>query len=218
MERDRFLSRVASAARRARHLEHSADDPGLLVPALADGDLVELFRSAATAADAVVHDAAPVAVITEVAERIGAHDYLSWDPEELPDPRILDSLRERGLASMPSSVPAGAASRLDHQAGYEPVLLGVTGAEAGLAESGSVVLRSGPGRPRMASLIPLVHVVLLETSAIHRSLAHWADRHADSMRNAANVVFVTGPSRTGDIEMKLTKGVHGPKEVHIVLL
>ncbi len=38
------------------------------------------------------------------------------------------------------------------------------------------------------------------------------------MRDAANVVFITGPSRTGDIEMKLTKGVHGPKEIHIVLV
>jgi L-lactate dehydrogenase complex protein LldG len=216
MDRDAFLARVRAATAQARSLEAAGEDPGLHVPSLDEADLVERFRQAATAADAIVVEESPAEVISILADRLGTDRFLGWAESRLPVHGLYPVLAESGITPLPDVVPD--ANRLDHQMGYEGVLLGITGAEAGFAESGSLVLRSGPGRPRMASLIPLVHVALLERSAIHRSLAHWADVHADGMRDAANVVFITGPSRTGDIEMKLTKGVHGPKEVHIVLV
>ena len=216
MDRDVFLGRVRQAAARARSLETAREDPGLHVPSLDGGDPVELFRHAATAADAVVTDESPAQVVSGLAARLGTNRFLGWAKEELPVSGLDDELDASGITPLPDFVSSD--HRLEHQMGYEGVLLGITGAEAGFAESGSLVLRSGPGRPRMASLIPLVHVALLERSTIHRSLAHWAEAHANGMRAASNVVFVTGPSRTGDIEMKLTKGVHGPKEVHIVLV
>lgn len=70
----------------------------------------------------------------------------------------------------------------------------------------------------MASLIPDVHVAFLRRSDIHRSLAHWAAEHGDVLSAHTNVVFITGPSRTGDIEMNLNIGVHGPKQVHVILV
>ena len=216
MERDAFLARVKAAASQARSLEAAGEDPGLHVPALDGGDPVEIFRQAAAAADAVVTDASPADVISGVAGRLGTDRFIGWAEEELPVSGLYADLAAAGLLPLPNVVADD--RRLEQQMGYEGVLLGVTGAEAGFAESGSVVVRSGRGRPRMASLIPLVHVALLPRTAVHRSLAHWADVQADGMRDAANVVFITGPSRTGDIEMKLTKGVHGPKEIHIVLV
>ncbi|MGA7281908.1 MAG: LUD domain-containing protein, partial [Acidimicrobiia bacterium] len=109
-------------------------------------------------------------------------------------------------------------TRLDDQLEYGDLTLGVTGADAGLAESGSVVLGHGPGRPRMASLIPETHVVLLEAPSIVRTLSHWAEKNPDSARRTANLVVITGPSRTGDIELQLNLGVHGPRQVHIVVI
>ncbi len=79
-----------------------------------------------------------------------------------------------------------------------------------------MVVRSGPGRPRMASVVPLVHVALLRVDRIHRSLTHWmAGRDVAS---AANVVAITGPSKTADIEQNINVGVHGPRHLHVILL
>ena len=96
--------------------------------------------------------------------------------------------------------------------------MGITGAEAGFAESGSIVLRSGAGRPRMASLIPLVHVAVLRRDRIFRSTSHWMASEGSTTNGEANVIFVTGPSKTGDIEMILTLGVHGPRYLYVVLI
>ena len=91
-------------------------------------------------------------------------------------------------------------------------------ADAALAESGSLVLVHGEGRPRMASLIPDVHVALLDMSLLAYGLAHWANDNPELVADTASLVIVTGPSRTGDIELILNLGVHGPRHVHIVMI
>lgn len=216
MEREAFLARVRAAVAIDRVPGPPAEDPGLLVPSLPTVDLVERFTEALQAVEGVVHTEDPAGVIAEVAARHEATEYLSWDPEQLPVTGLLDELDRRGLRRVEAAVPAE--GRADHQLSYRGLRLGITGAEAGLAESGSIVLRSGPGRPRMASLVPLVHVALLPAGRLHRSLAHWAAEEAGSAAEAANLVVISGPSRTGDIEQHLTLGVHGPKHVHVVLV
>ena len=96
--------------------------------------------------------------------------------------------------------------------------VGVTGADALLAESGSVVLASGPGRPRSASLLPPVHVTIARTDRIYFSLEHLLAAVPSLGSAGSNLVAISGPSRTADIEMTLTRGVHGPGEVHVILL
>jgi L-lactate dehydrogenase complex protein LldG len=87
-----------------------------------------------------------------------------------------------------------------------------------------MILVSGAGRPRSTSLLPPCHVALFDRTALVESLRQvgvfleaW---HADGQAPAAGAAinFITGPSRTADIELTLTRGVHGPKEVHAIFV
>lgn len=93
------------------------------------------------------------------------------------------------------------------------IQVGVTKALCGLADTGSVLVTDGKGDPLKASLLPEVHIVILRAADIYPSLSD----AINLVKNKAAAVFITGPSRTADIEMTLTIGVHGPKEIHVFL-
>ncbi|MCC7435804.1 MAG: lactate utilization protein [Methanoregulaceae archaeon] len=90
--------------------------------------------------------------------------------------------------------------------------VGITWADLAIAETGSVVLSTGPDRPRLASLTPPTHVVLVREEAIVAHLEEAMPAYASGRTS----VLVTGPSRTADIEGVLVRGVHGPGELIVV--
>lgn len=112
---------------------------------------------------------------------------------------------------------AEAAGFVVHRGGDVPAIegAGVSRALYGLAETGSVVLAASPEEPRARSLLPSVHVSLLDESRILPGLAELFEAVGDDLPSA--LAIVTGPSRSADIEQHLVVGVHGPGEVHIVL-
>ncbi len=93
--------------------------------------------------------------------------------------------------------------------------LGVSGARAALAETGSVVLGSGPGQSRLATLLPPVHIALVAHSQLTTDIFTWLAARDGLL--PANLVLVGGPSKTADIEQTLAVGVHGPKQFIVVL-
>ena len=93
------------------------------------------------------------------------------------------------------------------------ILVGVTKAICGLADTGSILQADGEGSPLQASLLPEIHIMVLKSSNILSSLPDAMRLPLVKEANAA--VFISGPSRTADIEMTLTIGVHGPKEIHV---
>lgn len=216
MDRDIFLGRVGRAAMSSRLPAPAPIDPEL--PTLPTEDLVSLFRERAQKVDAVVHGPtnahAVPKTVTGIAAGHHAHSFVAWD--DLPAAGVVSALSSAGLDRLAHDVPTD--ERVQHQLGYMELDLGITGADAGLAESGSVIMLHGAGRPKMASLVPAIHIALLELTRMHRTLAHWAQQHPDAVRETANLVVVTGPSRTGDIEQQLNLGVHGPKHMHVVLI
>jgi len=216
VDRDQFLGRVAAAVRTA-----DLPPPSVVwdrLPETDVEDLVMLFRQRAIDVNAVVHGpmgkhGAPRAV-AGIAAGHRSRSFVAWD--DLPSSGVSSALTAAGLERVVDRMDNE--NRLDHQLEYRDLDLGITGAVAGLAESGSVILSHGPGRARMVSLIPEVHVALLDVANMHWTLSEWAHRNPNAAIETANLVVVTGPSRTGDIEMKLNLGVHGPRHVHIVLI
>jgi L-lactate dehydrogenase complex protein LldG len=93
---------------------------------------------------------------------------------------------------------------------------GVSTALYGLADTGSVVLAAGPDEPRANSLLPDTHITLLAEDRILPGLAELFAAVGADLPSA--LAIVTGPSRSADIEQKLAVGVHGPREVDVVLL
>jgi L-lactate dehydrogenase complex protein LldG len=139
-----------------------------------------------------------------------------WDPREIPLPGLDSALARRGVRVL--SYDAEDLTSADRRQELAGALVGITGAHAGLAETGSLVLASGPGRSRLASLLPPLHVAVLRRDLIVESLADLVAQRPELMTAGANVVCITGPSRTADIEHTLTRGVHGPREVHVVVV
>ncbi len=214
MERSELLARVRVAQAAAILPRHPTEDPGGLVPDLGDVDLTERFIDGARATAAEVHTEPVDQAIWTVIDRYDIENYMSWDADRIDG---LDRLPD-GLRRIHTETPRGPEGRAEHNAGYMDCQLGITGAEAAFAETGTIVVRSGPGQPRMASLVPLVHVAVLRRDRIFRSASHWAADPSARMSEGSNVVFITGPSKTADIESIVTLGVHGPKHLHIVLV
>lgn len=101
---------------------------------------------------------------------------------------------------------------------FDAIDAGVTGVDAGIADTGTLVLRPGAQEPRTLSLVPAVHVAVVMASRLYASLpvALRALSLPDDM--PSNLLLISGPSKTADIQQTLAYGAHGPKELVIVLV
>lgn len=172
--------------------------------------LVDQFVREAEKQAAVVHRAADDEQAREHLAGLlaGQQRIASWDPGEIALPGLGPLLQEEGIAIA--------------EPDDEAPEMGLTGASAGLAATGSLVLASGPGTYRNTSLLPPVHVAVLRAEQLLPDLESWfalqRERDFVDVRQASNIVIVTGPSRTADIAMELVMGMHGPRELHVVLI
>ena len=83
--------------------------------------------------------------------------------------------------------------------------------DAALAETGSLVVTSGAGKSRMATLLPPVHIAMLPESCLHMDLFTWTAAREGPL--PANLTLISGPSKTADIEQTMAVGVHGPRRL-----
>jgi L-lactate dehydrogenase complex protein LldG len=98
-------------------------------------------------------------------------------------------------------------------------LVGITGAFCAIAETGTLMLLSGPETPAAASLLPETHVAVVPAGRIVRAMEDgWALARAERTKLPRAVNFVSGPSRTADIEQTINLGAHGPYRVHILIV
>jgi L-lactate dehydrogenase complex protein LldG len=185
--------------------------------------LLERFTRELTTLGGHVHHANGPGAIAEIVFRIasangGEATVLAWGPDQLPVPGVLDALRATGLTVLDGHVPGNKVERKARMRDLERASVGLTGVVGAIADSGTIVVASGPGRGRLASLLPPVHLALVPRPALHPSLASFLSVSSPVVTASGNVAFITGPSRTSDIELISTRGVHGPKDVHIVIV
>ena len=101
--------------------------------------------------------------------------------------------------------------------------IGITGADYALAETGSVIVLPRKGLARLISVVPPVHIALVRAEDLLETLddlflLRRLEYHQQGGEMGSYLNFITGPSRTADIEMTIVEGVHGPKEVHMIIL
>ena len=177
-------------------------EPERIRPALASTDLVEAFTLRAST-PAVGTTVERVAALTDLPGAVARY------------------LERHGLPGRIALEPAPALRALDwggcelhaQPASDEPVA--VSQAVFGIAETGSLVLHSGPHTPVLLSFLPLHHIVVLRAADILPYLDDYAARAAPAPRNAN---LITGASGTTDIEGSYVRGAHGPGFLHVVVV
>ncbi len=145
---------------------------------------------------------------TALAELVAAETVKKatlWTTPDLAEWGVARSLEALGVEIVPAQADKHLVAACE---------LGVTGVDAALPETGTLQLYSSPERPRVVSLLPRVHLAIFTPAALRADL-HQAFASA---KDAGYSVFVTGPSRTSDIELTLTLGVHGPKSLYAWVL
>ena len=182
----------------------------------AGADIVQRFCAELTAAGGIAHHADIITDVVRVVESIlqplHAHKLLlsaGGAVERLGLPSILRDLGYdvRVVNETPTRDELFAAD------------VGITNVHRLIAETGSVVVATSPSEPRSASLLPLVHIAIAERSQILPDLFDLFDLYAPTQSlPPACLTLITGPSKTGDIELKLVTGVHGPGEIHVILV
>ena len=150
--------------------------------------------------------------VLSLAQEKGAKRLLRWDDEEL---ERLDV--DRPLTEAEVEVAVWRDLNDFREVSVEADI-GLTTAEWAVAETGSLILAGGPGRGRTVALLPPTHVAVIPVERVLSTVSEAIEKYAEAERLPANVCFHTGPSRSGDIEMSLTIGMHGPGDVRVVLV
>jgi L-lactate dehydrogenase complex protein LldF len=179
-------------------------DPNLLHPLDARPSALQTFTTELSALGGQAIACTAASLPAAVAACLREHNVSrlqAWAEDCLP-PGLLEALHQDGFETLLAPDPELPA--------------GLTGALLGIADTGSVVVTSGAGRPLTASLLPPVHLCVLRQSDLLPDLPA-ALRHP-ALRRSSAAALITGPSRTADIEMTLTIGVHGPGTIIVFIV
>jgi L-lactate dehydrogenase complex protein LldF len=209
-------------------VEHFEDGPAEQIDASSSlpvstshKDLVTLFGEELSALGGTFirckPEHAPDEVVTQL-QNNGVQQVLAWETNEQHLQAVLRRVTDEGIKTLdPVVAPTG--NRQMHHEVLGTAGAGLTGAFAGLADTGTLVVPAGEGRSQLASLLPPVHVALIPAGSIYRDMGDWLRAGGGEMvRDASCVALISGPSRTADIEMTLTIGVHGPGTLIVICL
>lgn len=206
--RDAMLQRIREAVAAGNHAGGSPPlpDRGKVGYQGGGDDLVARFRSEWTAAGGKLH---VVPDVTAAARVIA----------ELAQARSIRRVLLGGGKRLEAVCPAGVDIVAESPSAWFGADMGISGVDYLVAETGSIILASRPEQPRSLSLLPPLHVAFAERSQLIPDLFDLFEVLGMRLPELpSSFSVITGPSKTGDIELRLVTGVHGPGEVHVVLL
>jgi L-lactate dehydrogenase complex protein LldG len=216
------LARVREAAHAGRAYRVHVPQVELVTGYVGGGeDLVVRFVAEAQAvggfAEVALDLAAARVRLTELLRQYSVRSALCWQHPVLERLRLSELLSELDI----SRSDYGNLASLPHDQRRAQILgaeIGISSCTYAVAETGSLAVASGPGTERVASLTPPIHVAVVTADQILPDLfdlfARFETAGLDSL--PSNLVLITGPSKTGDLELKLTTGVHGPGKWHVI--
>ena len=203
--RTEILQKLSQAP--ALALDNQKSDSVHVVPNLSENpaEMLTRFIAEAEKLTCKIHQVADEEeAVEEILSLIeGEEKILGWSFDKIGLPNLETALNEKNIHVDESANP---------EARY-----GITGIDAALAATGSIILSSGAGKPRMASLLPPVHIAVLRSKQIIPDLESWVASQED-LTESSNVFIISGPSKTADIAMELVMGMHGPQELHLILI
>ncbi len=212
--RQRTLGNIRAALNRSGPLSQSVADtlnarlkkPIPNIKPTLDGDPVERFIEKIQAVSATVTHAAGMDEVSQaVAKHLEAHD-LPFDIVVAPDP---------DLEEIPWSNRFG----VERRAAVGDDRVSVTGDFAGIAETGTLVLLSGPESPTTLNFLPDDHIIVLKTERIVPHMEDvWVKLRKERKKMPRTLNFITGPSKTADVEQTIQEGAHGPRRLHVILI
>ncbi len=200
--REVILTRLRQAADPAIPLPESSR------PDAQPSDLVSLFIERATAVGTEIETASPLTLATAIIDELtktGVSRVAMWED------RLLMQVRA-ALRATPFQVLDPWDHARDTVAGADA---GITIADFAIALTGTLVLDCSPAHPRSTSLLPPVHIAVVPAAHIVASLGDVLTRTGPL---PSALTFITGPSRTADIELTPVRGAHGPTRVKVFLL
>ena len=151
----------------------------------------------------------------ENVESVAGHCVITTDVADVVKQIITDLRAERvAVSDAPELAQFGVVPEASELFDFE---VGVTKAQAAIAETGTIVLDSSCERNRLVSVVPPVHIAIVAASRIYATLADVLAMLQSGEEVSPAITFITGPSRTADIELTLTIGVHGPQELYVII-
>jgi L-lactate utilization protein LutC len=210
MERENILHRVRTAlGRSAGQAPAAVPEPWSRIPAMSADERIERLLANVRELSGKTLRARSQAEALRYAEELvaGRTAVASNAPY----------LAECGVTAL-HGVQSGFGDREALRAVAEKADIGITSADYALAETGSLVLLSSAEEARMISLLPMIHLAILPASRILTGLDELYATEPEPMSRTSAMVLITGPSRTADIEQILVRGVHGPGEIHVVVV
>lgn len=167
----------------------------------------------------VEDDAAARDCVIDLLKSHNAQSVLAWDLAFLPVDGLDAALKEAGISVL--SLDIHHPQRQTTLNDGAQVAVGLTGAEAAFAATGSLLVRVAQGQDRIPTVLPRIHIAVITRDQIVPRMESWiASQREHGMAlitGSSNLCFITGPSRTADIEKNLVLGMHGPERLQVIV-
>jgi L-lactate utilization protein LutC len=210
MSRDHILHRVRTALGRSDG-QPAADVPPvrLRIPEVSmDARIASFITRLETLAGKAQHVTSPSAARDLVAAAIAGKTAVATNSPYL---------QECGITSLPG-VRSGIRDVTELRDVCEKADIGITSADYALGDTGTLVMIASPAEARLVSLLPPAHIAIVPVTRLLSGLDELFTILPDPAAQTSSMVLITGPSRTADIEQILVRGVHGPGQIHVVLV